>query len=75
MYIYLRDIILVVHPNDDVNMSQSSNDAFRPAMHIASALKITKNYFQQFIIYDYCTPLSRLHVMNKSKVYFPLQIG
>ena len=31
-----------VHPNDDVNMSQSSNDAFSSAMHIASALKITK---------------------------------
>lgn len=31
-----------IHPNDDVNMSQSSNDAFTSAMHIASALKITK---------------------------------
>lgn len=31
-----------VHPNDDVNMSQSSNDAFTSAMHIASTLKITK---------------------------------
>src|SRR5271170_7827283 len=28
-----------VHPNDDVNMSQSSNDAFPTAMHIAAALK------------------------------------
>jgi fumarate hydratase, class II len=26
-----------VHPNDDVNMSQSSNDTFPTAMHIASA--------------------------------------
>jgi fumarate hydratase, class II len=31
-----------IHPNDDVNMSQSSNDAFTSAIHIASALKITK---------------------------------
>ncbi len=31
-----------IHPNDDVNMSQSSNDVFTSAMHIASALKITK---------------------------------
>ena len=31
-----------IHPNDDVNMSQSSNDAFTSAMHIASVLKITK---------------------------------
>ena len=26
-----------IHPNDDVNMSQSSNDTFPTAMHIASA--------------------------------------
>jgi fumarate hydratase, class II len=31
-----------VHPNDDVNMSQSTNDVFTSAMHIASVLKITK---------------------------------
>lgn len=31
-----------IHPNDDVNMSQSSNDTFPTAMHIATALKITK---------------------------------
>jgi len=30
-----------VHPNDDVNKSQSSNDTFPTAMHIASALAIT----------------------------------
>ncbi|MBA2648314.1 MAG: class II fumarate hydratase [Legionella sp.] len=27
-----------IHPNDDVNMSQSSNDTFPTAMHIATAL-------------------------------------
>lgn len=31
-----------VHPNDDVNKSQSSNDTFPTAMHIASAVAITK---------------------------------
>jgi len=30
-----------VHPNDHVNMSQSSNDAFPSAMHIAAATGIT----------------------------------
>ena len=30
-----------VHPNDDVNKSQSSNDAFPSAMHIATAEAIT----------------------------------
>jgi fumarate hydratase class II len=29
-----------IHPNDDVNMSQSSNDTFPTAMHIAAALTI-----------------------------------
>jgi fumarate hydratase class II len=29
-----------VHPNDHVNMSQSSNDAFPTAMHIAAAMEI-----------------------------------
>jgi fumarate hydratase, class II len=30
-----------VHPNDHVNMSQSSNDSFPTAMHIAAATRIT----------------------------------
>jgi len=30
-----------IHPNDDVNMSQSSNDTFPTAMHIAAAEEIT----------------------------------
>ena len=32
-----------VHPNDHVNMSQSSNDAFPTAMHIAAALEVTRH--------------------------------
>jgi fumarate hydratase, class II len=31
-----------IHPNDHVNMAQSSNDTFPTAMHIASALEIKK---------------------------------
>ncbi len=31
-----------VHPNDDVNMSQSSNDSFPSAMHIAAAVNVTE---------------------------------
>lgn len=30
-----------VHPNDDVNMSQSSNDTFPTAMHVAAVVDIT----------------------------------
>jgi fumarate hydratase class II len=32
----------LIHPNDDVNMSQSSNDTFPTAMHIAAYKKITE---------------------------------
>jgi fumarate hydratase, class II len=31
-----------VHPNDDVNMSQSSNDTFPTAMHIAAAERVKR---------------------------------
>src|SRR6266568_4463028 len=31
-----------IHPNDDVNMSQSSNDTFPTAMHIAAAEEVNK---------------------------------
>ena len=31
-----------VHPNDHVNMSQSSNDTFPTAMHIATAMEINQ---------------------------------
>lgn len=32
----------LLHPNDDVNMSQSSNDTFPSAMHIAGYVEITE---------------------------------
>jgi fumarate hydratase class II len=32
-----------IHPNDDVNMAQSSNDTFPTAMHIAAAQEITRH--------------------------------
>ena len=33
----------LLHPNDDVNMSQSSNDTFPTAMHIAAVLSVKHN--------------------------------
>src|SRR6266498_2650788 len=32
-----------IHPNDDVNMSQSSNDTFPTAMHIAATRSVVRN--------------------------------
>lgn len=39
----LTDTEKVIHPNDDVNKSQSSNDTFPTAMHIASYKKIVEH--------------------------------
>jgi len=38
----LGDAVRTLHPNDDVNRSQSSNDAFPTAMHIAASLMIER---------------------------------
>jgi fumarate hydratase class II len=35
----------LLHPNDDVNMSQSSNDTFPTAMHIAAVIAIEDSLF------------------------------
>lgn len=37
-----KSLDIVVHANDDVNMSQSSNDTFPTAMHIAGVQKVKK---------------------------------
>jgi fumarate hydratase class II len=36
-----------VHPNDDVNMAQSSNDTFPTAMHLAAVLEIERRVLPQ----------------------------
>ena len=48
-----------VHPNDHVNMSQSSNDAFPTAMHIAAA---------QEIVHRLIPALMHLHAALEAKV-------
>ena len=35
----------LLHPNDDINMSQSSNDTFPTAMHISAVIAIEDNLF------------------------------
>ena len=35
----------ILHPNDHINMSQSSNDTFPTALHIAAAMSIEDNLF------------------------------
>jgi fumarate hydratase class II len=48
-----------VHPNDHVNMSQSSNDSFPTAMHIAAALDINRRLLPA---------LQKLHAGLEAKV-------
>jgi len=47
-----------VHPNDDVNRGQSSNDTFPTALHVAAAIAVTKQLFPA---------LDRLHAALEAK--------
>lgn len=52
----------LLHPNDDINMSQSSNDTFPTAMHIAAALSIRRNLLPA--ARDLCCTFRRLEKEN-----------
>lgn len=39
------DEAITLHPNDDLNRSQSSNDTFPAAMHVATAVAVTDQLF------------------------------
>ena len=58
-----------VHPNDHVNMSQSSNDSIPTAMHISAAMQIERHLK--------LSALARLHkaLERKARVFEDRQIG
>jgi fumarate hydratase class II len=71
-----------VHPNDDVNMSQSSNDTFPTAMHIAAVMEITDRLVpavtklrdaldEKAKAYTSVTKIGRTHLMDA----VPLTLG
>jgi fumarate hydratase class II len=71
-----------VHPNDDVNMSQSSNDTFPTAMHIAAVVEITDRLVPSLtrlrdaldakaVAYAGITKIGRTHLMDA----VPLTLG
>jgi fumarate hydratase class II len=71
-----------VHPNDHVNMSQSSNDTFPTAMHIAAVEQITNRLLPSLgalrdaldakaIAYAEITKIGRTHLMDA----VPLTLG
>ena len=56
----------LLHPNDDVNMSQSSNDTFPTAMHIAAMLAIEDHVIPA--VDALCATLARLEEENRGVV-------
>ena len=53
----------ILHPNDDVNMSQSSNDTFPAAMHIAAAEALEKRVLPA--VEELAATLRRLEAENE----------
>ena len=71
-----------IHPNDDVNKSQSSNDTFPTAMHIAAAIEINdtlipaietlkKTFQAKQKEFDSVVKIGRTHLMDAT----PLTLG
>ena len=71
-----------IHPNDHVNMSQSSNDTFPTAMHIAAAEEIVHRLlpsvaalrdalYEKEVAYADVTKIGRTHLMDA----VPLTLG
>ena len=56
----------LLHPNDDVNVSQSSNDTFPTAMHIAAVLSIRRRVIPA--VEELCGTLRRLEEENRGVV-------
>ena len=56
----------LLHPNDDVNMSQSSNDTFPAAMHIAAVMETEKRLIPA--LEDFALELRRLAGENEGVV-------
>ena len=71
-----------IHPNDDVNKSQSSNDTFPTAMHIAAIIEINKQllpalnelkntFIQKVDEYQHIIKIGRTHLQDAT----PLTLG
>lgn len=56
----------LLHPNDDINMSQSSNDTYPTAMHIAAVMSIEDELLP--VLDDFISTLVRLEGENEDVV-------
>lgn len=72
----------LIHPNDDVNMSQSSNDTFPAAMHISTVLEVEDTLFPALLLlrdtldkkarqFKNIIKIGRTHLMDAT----PLSLG
>jgi len=75
-----------IHPNDHVNMGQSTNDTFPTAIHVAVALEITKSlipaleYFkktleEKSVKWDQVIKIGRTHLMDATPLRLGQEIG
>ncbi|MDA7932556.1 class II fumarate hydratase [Mariniblastus sp.] len=75
-----------IHPNDHVNMGQSTNDTFPTAIHVAVALEITKSlipaleYFkktleEKSVQWDQVIKIGRTHLMDATPLRLGQEIG
>jgi fumarate hydratase class II len=71
-----------IHPNDHVNMGQSTNDTFPTAIHVATAIEIEKTLIPQLVrfhailkekamAWDRVIKIGRTHLMDAT----PLRLG
>lgn len=78
----LTDEPKILHPNDDVNKSQSSNDTFPTAMHIAAYIKVVhttipgmkalrETLHQKANAFQHIVKIGRTHFMDAT----PLTLG
>lgn len=76
----------IVHPNDDVNMGQSSNDTFPTAMHISAVLQIEEELLPVLLrveatlemleeTYMHTMKLGRTHLQDATPVTFGQEIS
>ncbi len=75
-----------IHPNDDVNMSQSSNDTFPTAMHISARLEISEkllpsidSLIESFLVLEEqnegIVKIGRTHLQDATPIKFSQEIS
>lgn len=75
-----------IHPNDHVNMGQSTNDTFPTAIHVAVAMEITESlipaleYFkktleEKAVQWDQVIKIGRTHLMDATPLRLGQEIG